>query len=115
MSTTPVTTLIDIIDAQRWDDLKSVLAEDCVIERPGSQPMVGLEQIEHFYRNERRVSYGHHAVDRVVAAEEAAACWGTFRGETPDGTVIESRFADTFLLTNGLIHRRTTYVHGPAH
>ncbi|MEW2258923.1 nuclear transport factor 2 family protein [Streptomyces sp. NPDC047869] len=111
----PVTALIDIIDGQRWDDLKSVLAPDCVMERPGSQPMAGLDRIEHFYRNERQVRHGKHVVDRVVADEEAAACWGTFRGETPDGSVIEARFADTFVLADGLIRRRTTYVHAPGH
>jgi len=115
MSASPVTTLIGIIDAQKWDDLGSVLAKDCVIERPGAEPMVGLDRIEHFYRHERRIAHGRHILERVVADTGAAACWGTFRGESPDGTVIEARFADTFLLTDGLIHRRTTYVHGSGH
>lgn len=110
-----VTELLDIIDQSRWQDLSTVLAEDCVIERPGSALLVGLERIEQFYRHERPIADGHHQVDQVVGDSAAVACWGTFTGTTKDGRQIEERFAEAFVLQAGRITRRTTYLHRPAH
>ncbi|MEO6502201.1 MAG: nuclear transport factor 2 family protein [Jatrophihabitantaceae bacterium] len=115
MSKSPILELVDIIDQNRWQDLSTVLAPDCVIERPGSEPLVGLERIERFYREERPIVSGLHKLDQVVADSEAGACWGTFSGTTKDGGSVEARFADTFTLKAGLITRRTTYVHGKGH
>ncbi|AOT62606.1 MULTISPECIES: nuclear transport factor 2 family protein [Streptomyces] len=115
MDTSPVTALLDIIDDGRWDDLPSVLAPQCVIERPGAEPLVGLARIERFYRHERPVAAGRHTVERLLADAEAAACWGTFSGTDRDGRAVAARFADTYLLEGGRISRRTTYLHGPAH
>ena len=113
MSTSPILELVDIIDQNRWQDLRTVLAPDCVIERPGSEPLVGLERIERFYREERPIASGLHKIDHAVADTEAGACWGTFNGTTKAGGSVEARFADTFTLKAGLITSRTTYVHGP--
>ncbi|MFF7983327.1 nuclear transport factor 2 family protein [Streptomyces sp. NPDC007901] len=115
MTTSPVTALLAIIDDERWEDLPTVLAEDCVIERPGAAPLTGLARIEQFYRHERPVAQGLHKIERIVAEGEAAACWGTFTGTGRDGSAIVARFADTFLLEAGSIRHRTTYLHGPAH
>ncbi|MFD3355314.1 nuclear transport factor 2 family protein [Streptomyces fradiae] len=93
----------------------AVLAPQCVIERPGAEPLVGLARIERFYRHERPVAAGRHTVERLLADAEAAACWGTFSGTDRDGRAVAARFADTYLLEGGRISRRTTYLHGPAH
>jgi uncharacterized protein len=106
-----VAELLDLIDQHRWSDLPHLLAADCVIERPGSAPLVGLARIKHFYRHERPVAAGHHELDEVVANAGAAACWGTFTGTTKDGHSIQERFADTFRLSGDKITHRTTYLH----
>lgn len=109
-----VTGLLQIIDQQRWDDLPSVLAEDCVVERPGAAPLVGLARIDRFYRHERPIRDGRHVVHHLLTGSDTAACWGVFTGRTADGTAVEVRFAETYRLRSDRIVQRTTYVHTPA-
>lgn len=110
-----VTELFDIIDHKRWHDLPTVLTEDCVIERPGSPVLEGRERIERFYRHERPIARGRHQIERVLGDAASAACWGTFSGTTEEGQQIQARFAEAFVLRDGRIARRTTYLHQPAH
>lgn len=109
-----VTGLLDIIDRQRWDDIPTVLAEDCVVERPGAAPLTGLPRIDRFYREERPIREGKHVVEHLLTGPDTAACWGVFTGTKADGTRMEVRFAETYHLRAGRIVRRTTYVHPPA-
>jgi ketosteroid isomerase-like protein len=108
-----VTELFAIIDGQRWDELASVLTDDCVIERPGNPAMVGLDRISRFYRLERPIAAGRHEPERVVGEPGVAVCWGRFTGETTQGQRVEERFAETYDLRDGKIARRTTYLHRP--
>lgn len=109
-----VTGLLEIIDQERWDDLPAVLATDCVVERPGAAPLVGLSRIDRFYRHERPIRSGKHVVEQLLTGPGTAACWGVFTGTKPDGSRMEVRFAETYLLRSGRIARRTTYVHTSA-
>ncbi|MFI5674073.1 nuclear transport factor 2 family protein [Streptomyces cellulosae] len=109
-----VNTLFDIIDNRRWDDLSDVFAEDGVYERPGYDSLVGLAQIERFYRVDRIISSGCHQVEQVVSDLGSAACWGRFTGEDKAGHALHEGFADTYRVVDGKITRRTTYFYRPA-
>ncbi|MBB4684426.1 nuclear transport factor 2 family protein [Amycolatopsis jiangsuensis] len=104
-----VTDLFTVIDERRWDELTDVFAPGCVYERPGYEPLAGLADIEHFYRHIRVISVGRHLVDRVVSDLGSAACWGRFTGEDRSGRSLDEGFADTYLVQDGKIVRRTTY------
>lgn len=109
-----ITDLFEIIDGRRWDELGRVLAEDCVAHPARSEPLVGLARIEHYYRHERPIESGRHRLDAVVSDVGAAACWGTFTGRTAAGEDISVSLAEAFLVRDGKIVWRTTYVHpGP--
>ncbi|TDB91982.1 nuclear transport factor 2 family protein [Micromonospora fluostatini] len=106
-----VTELFAIIDGQRWDELATVLTDDCVVERPGSPALTGLERISRFYRSERPIAAGRHEPEQVIGESDVAASWGRFTGETTQGQRVEERFAETYQLRDGRIARRTTYLH----
>jgi ketosteroid isomerase-like protein len=109
-----VSELFDIIDGRRWDELGLVFATDCVYSRPGYEPLVGLAQIDHFYRHERIVESGSHVVERIVSDLGAAACWGRFQGRGRDGRELDEGFADTYRVRDGMIVYRRTYFYRAA-
>jgi uncharacterized protein len=109
-----VAQLFDVIDGCRWDELRSVLDETCVYSRPGYEPIVGLPEIERFYREVRVIGSGRHLVECVVADLGAAACWGTFQGRSRSGAELEEGFADTYRVRDGRITYRRTYFYRPA-
>jgi ketosteroid isomerase-like protein len=109
-----VTELFEIIDGCRWPELASVFAAECVYDRPGYEPLVGLRSIERFYRNERIVGSGRHEVVHIVSDLGAAACWGRFTGVSRGGQPLDERFADTYQVAEGKIVRRQTYFYRPA-
>lgn len=108
-----VVALFAIIDGARWDELGSVLTADCVVERPGAPPLVGLDRISRFYRHERPIAAGRHEVERVIGASDAAACWGLFTGVSREGRRVQERFAEAYRVRDGKIARRTTYLYRP--
>jgi Ketosteroid isomerase-related protein len=109
-----VNILFDIIDNRRWDELSEVFAEDGVYGRPGYEPLVGLAEIERFYRFERIIGSGRHQIEQVVSDLGSAACWGWFTGEDKEGGTLSEGFADTYRVADGKITRRTTYFYRPA-
>jgi uncharacterized protein len=104
-----VAELFQIIDAREWDRLGTVFTDDCVYWRPGYEPCVGLDRIEHFYRYERIIAAGAHEVECVASDIGAAACWGRLRGENHSGAKLDERFADTYQLRDGKIAVRRTF------
>jgi uncharacterized protein len=109
-----VTELFDVIDGRRWDDLDVVFAADSVYDRPGYEPLVGLDAIRRFYRNERIIGSGRHFVVHIVSDLGAAACWGRFVGASRTGQPLDEEFADAYMVQGGKIVHRKTYFHRPA-
>jgi ketosteroid isomerase-like protein len=109
-----VTDLFDIIDGCRWDDLDAVFAVDSVYDRPGYDPLVGLDGIRRFYREERIIASGRHLVVHIVSDLGAAACWGRFIGASRTGQPLDEEFADAYTVRGGKIAHRKTYFHRPA-
>lgn len=105
-----ITDLFGIIDNRRWGELGRVLTTDCVCCPAGSPPLVGLASIEHYYRNERPIVAGRHRVDVIVSDLGAAACWGVFTGDTKAGEHLEVSLAEAFLVRDGKIAWRATYL-----
>lgn len=106
--------LFRVVDGRKWDDLAQVFAEDAVYERPGYEPLLGLERIRYFYEHERIIADGRHLVDHVTGAPGAAACWGRFRGVSRTGEPLDEGFADTYVVRDGRIAHRRTYFWRPA-
>ncbi|GHG06310.1 hypothetical protein GCM10017783_18640 [Deinococcus piscis] len=102
--------LFGVIDGTHFDELGQVFAQEAVYERPGYEPLRGLDRIEQFYRYERIIGAGQHQVAAVTcsAAGDAVAV-GLFRGESRDGQPLKERFADVYRVSGGKIIHRTTY------
>jgi len=109
-----VVELFQRIDARDWEGLEASLHEDVVYERPGYEPLVGRERVLRFYREERVIASGEHRLDRVLTDPESGACWGTFVGVHKNGSAIDERFADTYLLEDGRIRARRSFFFRPA-
>ncbi|MFF7976473.1 nuclear transport factor 2 family protein [Streptomyces sp. NPDC007905] len=106
--------LFAIIDGRRWHELGRVFAADCVYHRPGYPPLVGLADIERFYREERIVESGAHRIDDVMAGDDSLACWGRFQGLSRAGERLDEKFSDYYRIDAGLISERRTYFYRAA-
>jgi ketosteroid isomerase-like protein len=98
MSATIVREIFEVIDARNWDALHRHLTADVVLERPGYEPIRGIDMLLHFYQHARIISSGRYELWEVVASAQAAACWGRFRGASHDGRLLDERFADGYTL-----------------
>jgi len=102
------------IDSREWDALRGDFCEDCIYERPGYAPIMGLERLQQFYREERVIAAGQHFLEKIVIDGAAGACWGSFSGTHKDSSRIHEKFADTYTFREGKIHTRKSYFFRPA-
>lgn len=112
--TTRLRDLYRTIDACDWTALAGFFHADIVYERPGYAPLVGLERVMRFYREERVIASGKHQVEGVLHELDRAACWGSMRGSLRDGTRTEVRFADVYSFEDDKIRTRCSYFFSPA-
>ncbi|WP_058366560.1 nuclear transport factor 2 family protein [Haloparvum sedimenti] len=103
----------DHVDAEAYEDLFALFAEDVVYERPGQDAIEGMEAFREFYFEGRPLEDGRHEVHRVVADGDGldgttVAVRGTFSG-VQDGETVSFGFADFHEFEDGLIARRDTY------
>ena len=110
----PIIRLFETVDSRNWESLKESFCEDAVYERPGYEPLVGLERITHFYREERVIASGKHFLENTVLNESGGACWGRFVGTHKNNSALDERFADVYLWKNGKIWIRKSYFFRPA-
>jgi ketosteroid isomerase-like protein len=102
------------VDGSEWGALPEFFHADIVYERPGYSPLVGLERVLRFYREERVIACGKHSIDRVVVGDGAGACWGRLEGTLKDGSPTDERFADVYLFEGGKIRSRRSFFFRPA-
>lgn len=103
-----------LVDAGDIPAMLDLFAAEGRYERPGYPPMIGRDQIERFYREDRRISEGLHELDAVLAAGHDVAVRGRFRGLLRDGQQVSLRFADFFVLDMSLrFADRLTYFFAP--
>ena len=53
---------------------REVFTDDIIYERPGYEPLVGIERVIKFYRAERVIVSGRHYLENMVLNEHAGAC-----------------------------------------
>lgn len=109
-----IETMFEAIDDAAWDRLACHFSPDVVYHRPGYEPIRGLRELDHFYRNVRIIARGQHHIDHIVHGNGLAACWGSFEGLARDGCPLRERFADVYSFASGLICSRTTYFYRAA-
>ena len=106
--------LFRIIDTGDYLSLTRIFQVDIVYERPGYAPLVGIDRLLEFYRNERIIASGTHHPWHIVTTQDAGACWGHFIGIGKDGSKINERFADCYTFEEGKIKTRISYFFQPA-
>ena len=103
-----------LVDADDVTALIGLFAPDARYHRPGYQPLTGRDELERFYREDRVIAKGAHAVTAIVAAGRDVAVQGEFSGVLRDGRETSLRFADFFSFgADGLIARRDTFFFTP--
>jgi steroid Delta-isomerase len=103
-----------LVDDNDTDGLLALFSPDAEYRRPGYEPLVGRERIEEFYRSERVIADGRHAIEELVSAGGTAAVRGSFSGTLRDGAPVEAGFADFFRFApDGRFAGRTTYFYAP--
>ncbi|AEH36647.1 nuclear transport factor 2 family protein [Halopiger xanaduensis] len=98
----------EYVDAERYDDLVDLFAEDIRYERPGQGAIAGREELREFYLDGRPLEEGSHEVHDMVVEGSTVAVRGSFAGLQGDERV-EFDFADFHEFEDGKIARRYTF------
>jgi uncharacterized protein len=106
--------LFEYVDSRNWDGLFLAFCDDVVYERPGYAPLVGIDRVVRFYREERVIASGRHELENLVTDERRGACWGRFVGIHKNGSGLSERFADVYTFERGKIKTRKSYFFRPA-
>jgi branched-chain amino acid aminotransferase len=106
--------MFQIIDSRDWKNLQQLFCQDIAYERPGYEPLIGLERVEKFYREERVIASGTHFLEGTIVNPSEGACWGRFIGIHKNGSSIDERFADAYTFENGKVKTRRSYFFRPA-
>jgi ketosteroid isomerase-like protein len=102
------------VDSSDWKKLAEIFDAEIVYERPGYDPIVGLERLLQFYRSERVIAGGKHQIEHAVVDGNYGACWGRFVGVKKDGSQVDELFADVYTFNEGKIRARRTHFYRPA-
>jgi ketosteroid isomerase-like protein len=99
----------EYVDSEAYEELFSLFADDIVYERPGSEPLEGIDEFQEFYLEHRPIGESSHSIDGIYVDEDTAVVRGTFEG-TLDGDPVSFGFADVHQFDQeGAIARRWTY------
>ncbi|SEG89227.1 Ketosteroid isomerase-related protein [Nonomuraea solani] len=103
-----------LIDGDQVTELVDLFADDLCYHRPGFAPLIGREQLRHFYEHDRPIRSGRHTLTGIVVGGATAAVHGSFTGTLRDDRPASHRFADFFSYDDdGLITRRDTFFFVP--
>lgn len=104
----------ELVDSNDVDGLLALFDDDAVYHRPGYRPLRGRDELRHFYKEERVISYGEHVIDSMVVDRDRIAVQGTFRGTLRTGEQVQLKFADFFGFAHGVgFGRRDTFFFTP--
>lgn len=101
--------LFKVIDSASWMDLPRFFHPQIVYERPGYPPIVGIGKLFDFYSTTRIIAEGEHFLEGGLRDDGRAICWGHFNGWSKNGEALAERFADAYMLEDGMIRQRTTF------
>ncbi|HZO76360.1 MAG TPA: nuclear transport factor 2 family protein [Ktedonobacteraceae bacterium] len=114
MSEQTIQDLFRAVDARDWEAMQPFFCEDVVYERPGYDPIVGIEDLLHFYKHVRIIASGTHQLEQIVVEGDHGSCWGRFVGVNKEGAALDERFADVYVFSDGKIKQRRSYFFRPA-
>jgi ketosteroid isomerase-like protein len=99
----------DYVDAEDYESLFGLFADDVVYERPGQPAIEGMDDFRAFYEEGRPLEDGSHEVHDVVADGDMVAVRGSFSG-VQGGDEVSFGFADFHEFgDDGRIVRRYTF------
>ncbi len=99
----------DHIDAEAYEDVFALFAEDIVYERPGQSSLDGMAEFREFYLEDRPLEDGEHEIKQLVVGDDTVAVRGRFNG-VQDGERVSFGFADFHRFDgDGKIAERITY------
>ncbi|WP_458206562.1 nuclear transport factor 2 family protein [Haladaptatus sp. NG-SE-30] len=99
----------DAIDAEAYEDVFELFAEDIVYERPGQESLQGIAEFREFYLEDRPLEDGEHEIDKLVVGDDTVAVRGRFTG-VQGGERVSFGFADFHRFDeDGQITNRITY------
>jgi ketosteroid isomerase-like protein len=99
----------EYVDAEDYDAVFSLFAEDVTYERPGQANLSGMDEFRTFYLDDRPLEDGKHEIHDIVANGDTVAVRGTFTG-MQGGEEVSFGFADFHRFDeDGLIAERWTY------
>ena len=70
----------DRVDAEEYERLFDLFADDVVYERPGQAHLDGMAEFRAFYLEDRPLNEGDHEVHSLNVDGDTVAVRGTFRG-----------------------------------
>lgn len=106
---TAIRSYYDRIDADDYEAVFALFAEDVTYHRPGQPAIQGIDALRHFYLEERPLSEGEHDVAEILVDGDTVAVRGRFAGAL-DGERVEFGFADFHTFdADGLIVERHTF------
>jgi steroid delta-isomerase-like uncharacterized protein len=108
--TPPLQALLDAFNAHDVDAIMSFFTDDCVLDTPRGQRLVGKQQVRQGFQARfdgiPDIEYGD---DRHWSCGDRGVSEWTIRGTTATGEPIEVRGCDLFEFTDGRISRKDSF------
>jgi len=102
--------VLDAFNAHDVDAILSFFTEDCVLDTPRGQRLVGKEQVRTgFQARFDGIPDIHYGDDRHFACGDRGVSEWTIRGTQSTGEPIEVRGCDLFEFTDGKISRKDSF------
>jgi steroid delta-isomerase-like uncharacterized protein len=102
--------LLDAFNAHDVDAIMSFFTEDCVLDTPRGERLVGTEQVRQGFQARfdgiPDIEYGD---DRHWTSGDRGVSEWTIRGTQSSGEPVEVRGCDLFEFTDGKISRKDSY------
>ena len=106
----PLQALLDAFNAHDVDAIMSFFTDDCVLDTPRGQRLVGKQQVRQGFQARfdgiPDIEYGD---DRHWSCGDRGVSEWTIRGTTATGEPIEVRGCDLFEFTDGRISRKDSF------
>ena len=110
---TTIRNYFDAVDANDFDRVISLFDSDIVYDRPGYDPIRGVERLRQFFTNDRVIASGKHEIEGILVDGDQVAAWGRFSGQSRSGAELNESFCDIYEMKGTRICGRRTYFFRP--